>query len=74
MATTPTTEVVFDGSAERYVKLEELAQTLSVKPATIADWARRYPNFPKLELPGSIRVRASDVEAWLKNREQKKQK
>jgi hypothetical protein len=76
MDRTPATEVVFDGSSEPYVKLEELARVLNVKPDTIGDWCRRYENCPHLLLPGSIRVRVSEVEAWLKalRVEQKEQK
>ena len=54
------------GSSEPFLKPEELAALLSVKPSTIADWSRRYEDFPHINLPGSIRVRRSEVEAWLK--------
>jgi hypothetical protein len=54
-----------DFNAEPFLKPEELAKLLSVKTATIADWSRRYSDFPHLNLPGSIRVRRSEVENWL---------
>jgi hypothetical protein len=57
--------IIIDGSSEPYVRLEDLAKTLAVKAETISDWCRRYPNFPHIMLPGSIRVRVSEVEAWL---------
>jgi predicted DNA-binding transcriptional regulator AlpA len=57
--------IEFAGSAERYVKVEEIASFLSVKPQTILDWAKRYDDFPMVQLPGSIRVRPSEVTAWL---------
>jgi predicted DNA-binding transcriptional regulator AlpA len=54
------------GSKEPYIKPEELATLLNVKVQTIGDWARRHPTFPCIILPGSIRCRFSEVEAWLK--------
>jgi predicted DNA-binding transcriptional regulator AlpA len=50
---------------EPFLKPEELAKLLSVKTATIADWSRRYADFPHINLPGSIRVQRSKVEQWL---------
>jgi hypothetical protein len=54
------------GSDEPYLKLSELSHILNVKPDTIIDWSRRYEDFPCLALPGSIRIRASEVVEWLK--------
>ena len=54
------------GSGEPYLKLGELSRILNVKPETIVDWSRRYEDFPCLALPGSIRIRASEVVEWLK--------
>jgi hypothetical protein len=54
------------GSSERYVSLEELYAILRIPTDTIGDWARRYRTFPALRTPGSIRVRVSEVEEWLK--------
>ena len=59
-------EIKFNGSSEPYVKLEEMAKILRIKPETIADWVRRYEDFPHLDLPGNIRLRPSEVESWLK--------
>jgi hypothetical protein len=57
--------IEFGGSSERFVKVEQIASFLSVKPQTILDWAKRYDDFPMVQLPGSIRVRPSEVTAWL---------
>ena len=59
-------DIKIDGSSEPYVRPEDLAKILNVKPDTIGDWCRRYPDFPHLALPGSLRMRVSDVEVWLK--------
>jgi Mn-dependent DtxR family transcriptional regulator len=53
------------GSSERFVRVEEIARMLEVKPQTVIDWARRYDDFPMVQLPGSLRVRPSEVAAWL---------
>jgi Mn-dependent DtxR family transcriptional regulator len=54
------------GSTEQFVKVEDIARMLEVKPQTIIDWARRYGDFPAIQLPGSLRVRPSEVASWLK--------
>jgi predicted DNA-binding transcriptional regulator AlpA len=54
------------GSDESYLKIDELAKILNVKPETVMDWSRRYEDFPSINLPGSVRIRASDVMEWLK--------
>jgi predicted DNA-binding transcriptional regulator AlpA len=59
------TKVEIDGSPEPYIKARELATMLSITEDTIKDWYRRYPDFPAIRLPGSIRMRASEVRTWL---------
>lgn len=59
-------EIQIHGSSEPYVKTEELAVILRVRPDTIVDWSKRYPDFPALRLPGVLRMRVSEVERWLK--------
>lgn len=62
------TEVTIGGSSEPYLRLEEISQNLNVSADTLSTWARRFPSFPRLQLPGgALRVQASEVEAWLKN-------
>jgi hypothetical protein len=58
--------VQIHGSAEPYLKPEELAQLLNIRAETICEWSRKYPNFPALRLPGVIRVRVTELEEWLK--------
>jgi hypothetical protein len=60
------TSANFAGSDEPFVTLEEIARTLHLRADTLAIWARRYPSFPRLIIPGGrLRVRTSEVEAWL---------
>ena len=63
MSTTSSTQI--NGSDESYVHPRELETLLNIKERTILDWARRYADFPFTQLPGSIRVRPSEVMAWL---------
>jgi predicted DNA-binding transcriptional regulator AlpA len=55
---------ITDGT-EPYEKLESFAEFIDVRPPTIYDWMRKYPTFPHLRLPGTIRVRRTEVIAWL---------
>jgi hypothetical protein len=59
-------EVQLYGSREPYISLDELYSVIRIPCDTLADWSRRYPSFPCLRTPGSIRIRVSEVEAWLK--------
>jgi hypothetical protein len=65
--TTPPPQVIIDGSTEEYLRPRDLAKLLNIKEKTVGDWFRRYPNFPALQLPGSIRIRASELKKWLDN-------
>jgi Helix-turn-helix domain len=58
-------EIQIHESSEAYIKTEELAGMLRVRPDTIVDWSKRYPDFPALRLPGVLRMRVSEVEKWL---------
>ena len=53
------------GSEEPFVTSKELARKLKVQQRVIQDWHRRYPDFPAVVLPGSIRIRLSEFAAWL---------
>jgi hypothetical protein len=45
----------------------KLAQLIGVKPDTIGDWCRRYPEaLPCIKLPGSVRIRRADLIEFLK--------
>jgi hypothetical protein len=59
-------EVRLYGSKEPYISLDELYSVIRIPCDTLADWSRRYRTFPCLRTPGSIRVRVSEVEVWLK--------
>jgi hypothetical protein len=52
-------------SDEPYLRPEQLAELLNVKTSTVINWARAYSDFPHLVLPGSIRIRLSEVSSWL---------
>jgi hypothetical protein len=51
-------EIQIHGSSEAFVKSEELASMLRVRPDTIVDWSKRYPDFPALRLGTTWRLSA----------------
>lgn len=60
------TEIAGD-NPEKLEKLSTLAKLLEIKPDTILDWQRRYPeHLPALKLPSSIRIRRCDLVEFLK--------
>jgi hypothetical protein len=58
-------QVEIDGSSEPFLRPRDLAKLFDIKEKTIADWFRRYDDFPGVQLPGSIRIRATDLKRWL---------
>jgi predicted DNA-binding transcriptional regulator AlpA len=62
---------IFRGSAEPYVAAEDIAELFGVKKITILRWARKDPRLKRLRLPGVVKFRMSDVEAWLQTQEGK---
>jgi hypothetical protein len=53
------------GSDEPFLTTREIAKKLKVSERAVCDWARRYQDFPSIALPGSLRVRLSEVADWL---------
>jgi hypothetical protein len=52
-------------SEEPYQKLSQMAKLLEVKYESMLFWTKRYDDFPVIRLPGSLRVRPSEVAKWL---------
>jgi hypothetical protein len=50
---------------EPYIRLEAAAAKIDVKPATLVAWGKAYKDCPLIALPGSYRVRMSELLAWL---------
>jgi len=53
------------GSEEPFLKPSQLAELLNVKASTIVDWCRHHPDLFHLKLVRGVRIRKSDLEAWL---------
>lgn len=60
----------FEGSEEPLLKSGELAKLLRVTRTTMLTWAHRF-GCPHVKFPGSIRFRRSEVDRWLRGRENK---
>jgi Helix-turn-helix domain len=58
---------ILGDSPDSFEKPSTLAALVGVKPETISDWAKRYPEqLPALRLPGgSIRIRRSDLVTFI---------
>jgi len=50
---------------EPLVSPADVAKILGVEAKTVAEWARRYRDFPAVRLPGVVRMRLSEVATWL---------
>ena len=55
----------FLASEERFLKPSQLAKLLDVKASTIVHWCRHQPDLFHLKLVRGVRIRKSDLEAWL---------
>jgi hypothetical protein len=52
-------------NTELLVSAAEVAKILEVNAKTVTEWARNYPDFPAVRLPGVVRMRLSEVAEWL---------
>ncbi len=52
-------------SDEPFLTTRELARKVKTTERAICSWAKRYPDFPCIALPGAIRIRLSDFAVWL---------
>ncbi len=59
------TQIKINGSVEPYVGPRDLAPVLGVGHEIFSDWAAKYPDFPHIDLPGTIRMRPNEVAKWL---------
>jgi hypothetical protein len=50
---------------EPLVSPADVAKILGVEAKTVAEWARKYPDFPAVRLPGVVRMRLSEVATWM---------
>jgi hypothetical protein len=46
-------------NTELLVSAAEVAKILEVNAKTVTEWARNYPDFPAVRLPGVVRMRLS---------------
>jgi predicted DNA-binding transcriptional regulator AlpA len=58
--------VVFS-EEEPLVSKHEILKVLGVSSETLNVWARTYPDFPVVRLPGVNRYRKSDVAHWIES-------
>ena len=52
-------------SEEPLVSKHEILRVLGVSSETLSYWARTYPDFPVVKLPGINKYRKTDVAHWI---------
>lgn len=56
-----------DNTNEKWISLDEAAEYLSVKPATIRDWIRKNKNLPAHKVGKQWKFRRSELDSWIKS-------
>ena len=56
-----------DSSFQQLLTTDELASSLNVSKSHINKLRKKHPNFPVLNIDGSVRFRQSEVEHFFKN-------
>ena len=57
---------------EKWININEAAEYLSVKPATIRDWIRKGKNIPAQKIGKAWKFKYSELDAWVKSQESSK--
>lgn len=50
---------------EKWINIDEAANYLSVKPATVRDWIRKGKNIPAHKIGKQWKFKYSELDAWL---------
>lgn len=61
-----------DNVEEKWININEAAEYLSVKPATIRDWIRKGKNIPAQKVGKAWKFKYSELDAWAKSKESSK--
>ena len=51
--------------AEKWINIDEAANYLSVKPATVRDWIRKGKNIPAHKIGKQWKFKYSELDAWV---------
>ena len=50
---------------EKWINIDEAAEYLSVKPATVRDWIRKGKDIPAHKIGKQWKFRYSELDAWV---------
>lgn len=50
---------------EKWINIDETANYLSVKPATVRDWIRKGKNIPAHKIGKQWKFKYSELDAWV---------
>ena len=50
---------------EKWINIDEAANYLSVKPATVRDWIRKGKNIPAHKIGKQWKIKYSELDAWV---------
>jgi len=56
-----------ENSQEKWIGIEEAAEFLDVKPATIRGWLRKGKEIPAQKIGKSWKFKYSELDAWVKS-------
>ena len=51
----------------KWINIEEAAEYLGVKPATISDWIRKGKGIPAQKIAKQWKFKCSELDAWVKS-------
>ena len=52
---------------EKWINVEEAAEYLGIKPATIRAWLRKYKNIPAHKIGKQWKFKYSELDEWVKS-------
>lgn len=56
-----------DMKSDKWINIEEAAEYLGVKSATIRDWIRKGKGVPALKIGKQWKFKCSELDAWVKS-------
>ncbi len=52
---------------EKWINVEDAAEYLGVKPATVREWIRRKPDMPAHKVGKKWKFRCSELDEWIQS-------
>lgn len=52
---------------DRWISVDEAAEYLSIKPATLRDWIKKHPSLPAHKVGKQWRFKLFELDEWIKS-------